>query len=397
MISKCDLNSSKFYYNFYFDVNLKPKIISSNVGQLIVKFHYFPNQGLYKILNKLSIALEQNTEINVEYQNIQFLNLIKNMKMTGHYLIQLSQHMICLVSKDDKHFRNHKTVRKVGVKYKVQLFVYYQFFYRLSPENKHKLLHTSYNIYQMFVSNSLQVGDCYYGYVYKTCYEFNEENINNAILIKTADAYIPQHNGDFKTKQIRTFLAENKNRKYVINHKFYIGIKIFLKLITIQMSNNIINQYKKYHSSTDRKYGVHHLNSCRRKSFYLFKYIYDSKMYFPFSASVMEKAKKVANGLRLIPDDHIPEYAKKLIKFMKQRTILANSTIINQYAENFYFGSDNIHHSSIYAHQEWEKFKELYVVSIGKDSALSLGLKNNSYNGLMMVDLPPLSITKFDS
>ena len=163
------------------------------------------------------------------------------------------------------------------------------------------------------------------------------------------------------------------------------------------MSNNMINQYKKYHSSTDRKYGVHHLNSCRRKSFYLYNYIYDSKMYFPFSASVMEKAKKVANGLRLIPDDQIPEYAKKLIKFMKQRTILATSTIINQYAENFYFGSDNIHHSSIYAHQEWEKFKELYVVSIGKDSALSLGLKNNSYNGLMMVDVPSLSITKFDS
>ena len=185
--------------------------------------------------------------------------------------------------------------------------------------------------------------------------------------------------------------------------------KCYLKVLNRAISSKLLREYKCWVKSNVS--GAHEI-ACigenrgrvhRIKSYVHKRYWYKSKKYNDVIAEYKKKKIKlaeenVAGGLRIIPNDaKKPQFLLNLWAILpmmpKPEYFDQIGFVLYQYAGA---NDDTVSFSGISAHDEWEKFDDLWQLNVGRDSVLTIDGGGGDVNATVGVEMPAGSLFHHD-
>ena len=207
--------------------------------------------------------------------------------------------------------------------------------------------------------------------------------------------------------------AHGRSRK---SHLMYIVHRMWLNVVNDEISQRILSCYKVwlceghsgYHEYFPSAHNMQFDNYYRIKSYLFKKYYYNSAMYKSMkNDNQIDKntnelvTDNVAAGLRVIPNDFLPEWLEIVKKYLFVITGI-DLNYVDQIGINLYQHKDGsskpkcVSFSSIAGHDEWDKYDKLCSLSLGNDTVLSYDVKGGCVNGSVGLELPARSFVEHD-
>ena len=396
-----------------------------DLSKLKISYIYHPNK-LYALIHKIEDYILDNKLFNEnDWEIDSFNNIVSGLSDSKILCIRFSinnnkikpthekrDNIILICYTSNRIHRSDNGSRKVGTKLKTTIYVHYRHNY-----NDKTIYHLKWHFYKFFKKYTKWQGtkslNSAFRCMYKTLKSGTIKNITiqnrrfRNIRYKDYEPYIIYDSDIKKMKNIESFLNIDKNKKYYKHKELRLGCVIRALHFNDELNSLIDEWYEQYLKEFDQDPTTydyierHIIKFIRQKMFENMKYVYNGGHFKKLSKEQRLRSQKLANGLRMFGFEKKFSHLTNMIcnlamqcKFMDDEFNQNKDMAAHNKYEN---GSSNVQYSGIDSHEEFSKFSEMISYNHGLSSRIDIGLKLNSYNGVVSIELPANSFVQWDS
>ena len=376
---------------------------------------------VYQVMQKVDAFFIEEKQFEAQWQNNKYTALMNT--LTNNNIIcmkfkieddeiqqptdTISTIFIITYKSDIVHRTKNKT-SKTGTKIKSLMYLHHQHNY-----TEQSLFNLKWRFYQANKNFTSWQGTKSFSSAFNCEYEkmqtgvIQEINFDNKTFQNVSftdyKPYIKYNEREKKSKEIENFLTSTNREKYYSDQKLYMGCIMRKMEFPSALKKSIDDQYILYEEKEESKYIKKDEKNNRLKHYENHFYVYEGAEHKQLNVKQLDKAKKLANGIRVFDsskEKHFSNLTKKVCMLSSQCKVFTEEEMneLDMAGHNKYqnVSSETIY-SSIDPHEEYTKFNNMTTFNHGKATRLSLGLKTNTYNGITSIELPPHTFIKWDS